>query len=146
MLVSSAFFDLKKICIYSGIIYCEFYFQIRDEENNRKAIPSPIRLPALRQTLFDPKKSYILIGGLGGMGLELSQWLIDRGAKIIVLSSRSGITTGYQNICLERWKKESVKVVITKLNAVKPEEAKSLIMTAAKLGPIGGIFNVALVS
>lgn len=122
------------------------YFQIREEEINRKAVPSPIRLSAIRQTLFDPKKSYILIGGLGGIGLELSQWLIDKGAKNIILSSRSGITTGYQGMCLERWKKQSVKVVIKKLNAVKPEEAKSIIMVASKLGPVGGIFNLALVS
>lgn len=72
--------------------------------------------------------------------------MIDRGAKIIVLSSRSGITTDYQAMCLERWKQESVQVVITKLNAVKPEEAKSIIMTAAKLGPVGGIFNLAVVN
>ena len=56
-------------------------------------IPSP-SIKALRRTYFDPKKSYIITGGLGGFGLELTQWLIDRGATKVILTSRSGITTG----------------------------------------------------
>lgn len=44
----------------------------------------------------DPKKTYILIGGLGGFGLELADWLIVRGAKKLVLSSRRGFSSGYQ--------------------------------------------------
>lgn len=44
----------------------------------------------------DSNSVYIITGGLGGLGLELSNWLIMRGAKILVLSSRKGITTSYQ--------------------------------------------------
>lgn len=43
-----------------------------------------------------PKSAYIITGGLGGFGLELANWLIMRGAKILILSSRTGPTTAYQ--------------------------------------------------
>lgn len=40
--------------------------------------------------------SYIIVGGLGGFGLELADWLILRGCKKLVLSSSRGITNSYQ--------------------------------------------------
>lgn len=42
------------------------------------------------------KSVYIITGGLGGLGLELANWLIMRGAKILILSSRYGPSTAYQ--------------------------------------------------
>lgn len=44
-----------------------------------------------------PEYSYIVTGGLGGFGLELTDWLVTRGARKIVLSSRTGVQTGYQD-------------------------------------------------
>lgn len=40
---------------------------------------------------------YIVVGGLGGFGLELADWLILRGARKILLTSRRGISNGYQS-------------------------------------------------
>ncbi|XP_014667634.1 PREDICTED: fatty acid synthase-like [Priapulus caudatus] len=45
-------------------------------------------------TSCHPQKSYIITGGLGGVGLELCQWLIEHGAQNVVLTSRSGVKTG----------------------------------------------------
>lgn len=39
---------------------------------------------------------YVIVGGLGGFGLELADWLIMRGARRLMLSSRRGISNGYQ--------------------------------------------------
>lgn len=58
-------------------------------EEQEKVIEAPkVSIPAACRTLCDPSKSYIITGGLGGFGLELAQWLVERGAKILVLSSR----------------------------------------------------------
>nr|CAH7769744.1 unnamed protein product [Callosobruchus chinensis] len=43
-----------------------------------------------------PEKTYVIIGGLGGFGLELADWLVLRGARKLVLTSRKGVQTGYQ--------------------------------------------------
>uniref|UniRef100_A0A8C2UFP2 Fatty acid synthase n=1 Tax=Coturnix japonica TaxID=93934 RepID=A0A8C2UFP2_COTJA len=56
----------------------------------------PVKLSAISRTSCPPTKSYIITGGLGGFGLELAQWLIERGAQKLVLTSRSGIRTGEQ--------------------------------------------------
>lgn len=38
----------------------------------------------------------MILGGLGGFGLELADWLVLRGAKKLILTSRTGIRNGYQ--------------------------------------------------
>lgn len=49
----------------------------------------------------NPMNSIIIIGGLGGFGLELADWLVSRNAKNLVLSSRVGIKNGYQDMRIE---------------------------------------------
>lgn len=44
---------------------------------------------------------YVLVGGLGGFGMELADWLVVRGAQHIVLNSRRGVTTAYQQHRIE---------------------------------------------
>lgn len=46
---------------------------------------------------FQPQCTQIIVGGLGGFGLELADWMILRGARKLVLTSRTGITKGYQS-------------------------------------------------
>lgn len=74
-----------------------------------EAIPRYIKLQFLLSTnyiaLYDfviryycnPEGSYIIVGGLGGFGLELADWLVQRGARKLILCSRTGIRTGYQS-------------------------------------------------
>lgn len=44
----------------------------------------------------NPEHSYIIAGGLGGFGLELADWLVLRGCRKLILSSRNGISQAYQ--------------------------------------------------
>ncbi|KAK9880938.1 hypothetical protein WA026_013269 [Henosepilachna vigintioctopunctata] len=119
--------------------------KIRDEESRKSLIPQPKTVSAIPRTYMNPDKSYILVGGLGGFGLELANWLVNRGATKIVLTSRSGAKTGYQSLCIRRWKQKGVDVLISTEDATVPKGAKRLLEQAITLGPIGGIFNLAAV-
>lgn len=44
----------------------------------------------------NPDFSYIIVGGLGGFGIEMTDWLVMRGCRKVVLSSRKGITLPHQ--------------------------------------------------
>lgn len=54
------------------------------------------RPAAIARYYCDGEGCCVIAGGLGGFGLELVDWLTKRGARKIVLSSRSGIKSGYQ--------------------------------------------------
>lgn len=119
--------------------------KIRDEESRKAQTPSPKTVTAIPRTYMNPDKSYILVGGLGGFGLELANWLILRGAKNIILTSRSGVKTGYQSLCIRRWRQQGVNVFVSTADATTEKGAYRLLQEANELGPIGGIFNLAVV-
>ncbi|KAJ7046120.1 putative polyketide synthase [Mycena alexandri] len=49
--------------------------------------PSPL---TLRTPVFKHHRSYLLIGGVGSLGLSIALWMYENGARHIVLTSRSG--------------------------------------------------------
>ncbi|KAK5643002.1 hypothetical protein RI129_009169 [Pyrocoelia pectoralis] len=119
--------------------------QIRDEESRENLIPSVKTVSAIARTYMDPDKTYVLVGGLGGFGLELAHWLVFRGATKIVLTSRSGVKTGYQSLCIRRWRAKGVDVMISTTDATTEKGAMKLLKEASEMGPVGGIFNLAAV-
>ncbi|CAB3365146.1 Hypothetical predicted protein [Cloeon dipterum] len=119
--------------------------KIRDEERVEKVKPTPKMVDAIPRSYMNPDKSYLLVGGLGGFGLELANWLVFRGAKNVILTSRSGVRTGYQSLCVRRWRDAGVNVIVSTTDCSTAEGAVKLLKEAATLGPIGGIFNLAAV-
>lgn len=60
--------------------------QVKPEDETK----SVVKLMAHARSMCDPRKSYVVTGGLGGFGLELAHWLVERGARNLVLTSRRG--------------------------------------------------------
>ncbi|XP_046415450.1 fatty acid synthase-like isoform X1 [Neodiprion fabricii] len=105
------------------------------------------RLPlALPRYNCSENGSYLILGGLGCFGLELADWLVLRGAKKLVLTSRKGIGTGYQRMRFHIWKNYGVKiVVVVGKDASIPEDCEAILKKATALGPVHAIFNLAVV-
>lgn len=108
----------------------------------RTVKPPEMVISAVPQIYFNPKKSYIIIGGLGGVGLELTDWLIRKGAEKIILNSKMGITNGYQQLCLKKWRNYKLEVIVNCDDSADEADAKRLIMAAKKLAPVGGNFSI----
>jgi fatty acid synthase, animal type len=120
--------------------------KVRAEEKAATTKPATRTVNAIPRSYMNPDKSYVLVGGLGGFGLELANWLAFRGAKNIVLTSRSGVRTGYQSLCVRRWRDAGVNVLVSTTDCTTAAGAAKLLKEAATLGPVGGIFNLAAVS
>lgn len=131
--------------------------KIRDEERDEGMLtpdgrqlykncpPYPVVMDAQPRTMFNPKKSYIVTGGLGGFGLELAKWMGSNGARNLVLTSRSGIQTGYQELVVDRLRQNKVNVLVSSIDNSTDEGAQQLVEEALKMAPLGGIFNLAMV-
>lgn len=127
--------------------------KIRDEEKPQsggakflaQTKASPIKIDALPRTTFHPLKSYIITGGLGGFGLELAYWLVQRGARNLVVTSRTGPRDAFQRLSIERLKQQGAQVQIYTKSVLTPTSAGKLIQAAQEMGPLGGIFNLAMV-
>lgn len=66
--------------------------KIRENATDVKSLP----IAVMPRIYCDPNESHVLVGGLGGFGLELADWLILRGCRKLVLSSSRGVTNSYQ--------------------------------------------------
>lgn len=119
--------------------------KIRDEENQKVVAPKKLVVKALPRTALHPLKSYVVTGGLGGFGLELAHWMVERGARKLVLTSRSGPRDAYQHLCIKRLRSYGAKVVVSTADASTVDGATQLVKEAIQLGPVGGIFNLAMV-
>lgn len=75
--------------------------------------------------------------------MELTEWAVGRGAKNIILCSRSGVKTGYQKYRINIWKSQGINVEVSTYDLTTFTGAKDTIRLALSLGPLGGIFNMA---
>ncbi|XP_077489970.1 fatty acid synthase-like [Amblyomma americanum] len=120
--------------------------EVRPEESSLKtADASPFTVEAVARTYFYEHKCYVIIGGLGGFGLELADWMVGRGCRKLMLTSRSGVRTGYQKLHIRRWQQAGAVVLVSTLDASTGEGARQIIEEASAIGPVGAIFNLSLV-
>ncbi|XP_024117302.1 fatty acid synthase [Oryzias melastigma] len=120
--------------------------QVRADDGEPAVQPAPpMSIPAIPRTFCQPSYSYIITGGLGGFGLELAHWLMERGARKLVLTTRSGIRTGYQAKRVQEWQNQGVEVLVSTRDVSSLEGTERLIAEASALGPVGGVFNLAMV-
>lgn len=66
--------------------------KMREKPEDVQSLP----LSVMPRVYCIPSESYIIVGGLGGFGLELADWLVLRGCRKLVMSSSRGITNSYQ--------------------------------------------------
>ncbi|XP_043067726.1 fatty acid synthase isoform X1 [Drosophila bipectinata] len=114
--------------------------QVRDDPEDLATLP----VCAISQIYFKKSLSYIIPGGLGGFGMELADWMAIRGARKIVLSSSRGITKDYQSYRIALWKTYGCEIIVSTDDITTKEGCRQLIYRAESLGPVGGIFNLAV--
>jgi fatty acid synthase, animal type len=114
--------------------------QILDEKNKTE-----LQLNAKVPFYASSEKTYLITGGLGGIGLELVNWLIERGAKHFVLTSRHGVKSDYQSWHTDKWKKQGVHVEVSTLDVGLETQAQELITRIFSQGTLAGIFHLAMV-
>jgi len=117
-------------------------FQVRDDDDS-----GSLSLSAISRTTCHPHKCHIIVGGLGGFGLELANWLVERGAKYLVLTSRVGVRTGYQDRRVRQWREAGITVKVSTADVNDLEEARALLRDAASMcrDGVGSVFNLAAV-
>jgi len=110
---------------------------------DRQMTPRLVRanLPkAATPKILRPDKTYLITGGTGKIGLQLAGWLAQKGARSLVLTSRSGATTDFQLDQIEHIRKTAnVEVVIA--DAGNREEMARLI--GALDGKLAGVIHAA---
>lgn len=98
------------------------------------------------QLQLDPQATYLVAGGLGGFGLAMSQWLVAQGARHIVLTGRSGLSTDEGREGVAAMQAAGAAVTVMKSDVSEPASVTTL-LEEIKAGhpPLRGVFHVAMV-
>ncbi|KAF9228933.1 putative nonribosomal peptide synthetase [Gyrodon lividus] len=97
--------------------------------------------------LFNPRKSYILVGGCSELGVRIAEWMALHGARHIFLTSRRGSRglTKVDNLYIHSLRGQGVQVEVIAADAIDREQTAAVVEQARKSGPIGGIFVMTVV-
>ncbi|CAL8464659.1 g4194 [Coccomyxa elongata] len=106
--------------------------------------PAP-RMRIVERFIARDDRTYLITGGLGGFGLALAVWLVGRGAKKLVLSSKRGLRTGEQMKTVQMLQSEGALVEVSLLDCGDREEAAQLLADCQRIAPLAGIFHLAMV-
>ncbi|KAL2265959.1 hypothetical protein VTJ83DRAFT_5311 [Remersonia thermophila] len=97
------------------------------------------------ETLLRGDATYILVGGTGGLGRSMARWMASKGAKTIVLVSRSGSVTGRVKELVDELAGQGVNVVVRRCNVADRKEMDELIAGLGDLPPIRGVVHGTMV-
>jgi acyl transferase domain-containing protein/NAD(P)-dependent dehydrogenase (short-subunit alcohol dehydrogenase family)/acyl carrier protein len=98
---------------------------------------APASAPAVR-----PDATYLVTGGLGGLGLTVARWLVERGATHLVLVGRSAPTGSAAAAVAELG--ERARVDVHNLDVADPAAVERLVAAIrAELPPLRGVVHAA---
>ena len=95
----------------------------------------------LADTLFSNNGYYLITGGLGGLGIELINWMNNKGAEKFILMSRSGKINKRAEQIISQIKSNGGEVIIAKVDVSNQEELFSYF--AENMYVLEGIFHLA---
>lgn len=88
-------------------------------------------------------RSYLITGGLGGLGLELARWLVDGGAGTVVLAGRS-VETAQTAASLNSLRARGARVISVQVDVCQPAQVEALIRRIEHSEhPLAGLFHLA---
>jgi acyl transferase domain-containing protein/acyl carrier protein len=90
--------------------------------------------------------TYVLTGGFGGFGLAVMRWLVDHGARNLIVVSRSGASSDDARAALENLRSHGVTVADLAADVSDQQQlSDALRSVAGKMPPIRGVMHLAMV-
>lgn len=90
--------------------------------------------------------TYMVVGGLGGIGKSIAEWLIEKGAKAVLLVSRSAASHPDAGALVEAATEKGCNLVVRSCDVGNEDELKRLLSDlAGSIPPVRGVIQAAMV-
>jgi D-arabinose 1-dehydrogenase-like Zn-dependent alcohol dehydrogenase len=109
--------------------------------NHPKSLPG-VPVPGQKE-LFRHDASYLLVGGLGGLGQAVAKWMVERGARNLIFFSRSAASADAHEQFFRELEASGCLVQTMSGDVSNLNDVKSAVACADK--PIAGVFQLSLV-
>lgn len=95
---------------------------------------------------YDGDSTYVIAGGLGGLGRSIARWMVNRGARHLILLSRRGLSNPYAHELDDDLKRRGVQVWAPSCDIADLNQLMTVVGEAAQtMPPIRGCVQSAMV-
>ncbi len=92
---------------------------------------------------LDGAAGYLITGGLGGLGLEVARWAVERGARYVALNGRRG-PEGRAEAAIEQLRAQGAEVEIVLGDVSREADVEAMLRRARGSGRrLAGVFHLA---
>lgn len=95
---------------------------------------------------FSAGATFVIAGAFGGLGRDLAMWLVDRGARNLLLLSRSGAATAVAQALIQELDERGVKTSAPKCDISDSDDLQRAVDSCmTEMPPIKGCVQASLV-
>ncbi|KAI9929850.1 hypothetical protein ASPWEDRAFT_100309 [Aspergillus wentii DTO 134E9] len=106
--------------------------------------PALLSISSARMTTqFRPDASYLLVGGLGGLGRAITTWMVEKGARNFVFLSRSGGESPNAKSLVKDLTQQGCQVTVVVGSVAKFEDVQRAISASSQ--PLAGVLQLSMV-
>jgi myxalamid-type polyketide synthase MxaB len=87
--------------------------------------------------------SYLITGGFGALGLRVARWLVDQGARYLVLAGRRGASSEAARAAVAALQAAGAEVLAVAADVSRAEDVAGLPAAANRFPPLAGILHLA---
>jgi thioester reductase-like protein len=103
----------------------------------------PKQLPESKEVALRSDGTYLITGGLGALGLKVAQWMVEQGARQLVLTGRRGASSQVQET-ISQLKGSGAKVVVAQADVSdEGDVVRMLEAIEVSMPPLRGIIHAA---
>ena len=100
--------------------------------------------PSKEPMAVRPDGTYLITGGAGGIGLTTAQWLVQQGARHLVLTGRSGAASEAAKEAIGAMEAAGARVVIAKADVSEESQVADVLAEIREtMPPLRGVFHAA---
>jgi acyl transferase domain-containing protein/NADPH:quinone reductase-like Zn-dependent oxidoreductase/acyl carrier protein len=92
-----------------------------------------------------PDATYLITGGLGGFGMATARWLVEQGARRLVLVSLSGAAGAEAGQALQALEQTGAQVLVRQADVCDPDQLAAVLEEVRRtMPPLRGVFHATM--
>lgn len=136
--------------VFPGAEVSEAFHLMQQSGHVGKIVVRPPDLSALRKSsppmVIDSRRTHLVTGAFGGFGLETARWLVQRGARNLVLVGRRGASSEEAKALLSDLAAQGVKALAEPCDVADARSVERLFDKIQRtMPPVAGVIHCAMV-
>ncbi|MEZ4681390.1 MAG: beta-ketoacyl reductase [Caldilineaceae bacterium] len=99
--------------------------------------------PPENSTICEPDASYLITGGLGALGLQSAQMLVEAGARHLTLASRHTELDAPTQAAIAAWEEQGATIQVVAADVANGADVAALLTACESNAPLRGIIHAA---